>query len=287
MPIRSLLQAWLANAAKAKMREAVVQTAQQQLTQATAAPTASGELKPCDVGIVFALGIESGCLEDRLEGCVTIRGHDFVAREGGLKGRRVLLALSGAGRPSAAHTTEVLIDGHQPKMVISAGFAGGLSPRLRRNDILLANCVLTGDGGELPVPWPANVAVFAQQSGVHAGGLLTVDQIVRLPRQKRSLHERYGATAVDMETFAVAEVCRRREIPFLAVRVVHDAVDDVLPDDVEYLLQQKTHAARLGAAFAAALRRPGSVKDMYRLREEALVASDRLARFLLGLIGAI
>ena len=35
-----------------------------------------------------------------------------------------------------------------------------------------------------------------------------------------------------METFAVAEVCRRRGARFLAVRIVIDAVDDEL-DDVE------------------------------------------------------
>jgi adenosylhomocysteine nucleosidase len=287
MPFRSLLQAWLANAAKAKMREAVVQTAQQQLTDAAAAPSASVELKPCDVGIVFALGIESGCLEDRLEGCVTIRGHDFVAREGGLKGRRVVLALSGAGRARAAHVAEVLIDGHRPRCVISAGFAGGLSPQLKRNDILLANRVMLAEGGGLPLQWPANVAALAERPDIHVGTLLSVDQLVRLPRQKRLLNERHGAMAVDMETFAVAEVCRRREVPFVAVRVIHDAADDALPDDVEHLLVQKTGAARLGAAVGAIMRRPGSVKDMYQLRENALVASDRLARFVAGVIGAI
>ncbi len=287
MPFRSLIQAWLANAAKAKMREAVVQTAQQQLTEAAAAPSASGELKPCEIGIVFALGIESGCLEDRLDGCVTIRGHDFVAREGGLKGRRVVLALSGAGRTRAVHVTEALIDGHQPKWVISAGFAGGLSPRLKRNDILLANRVILAENGELPLQWPANVAALAERADVHVGALLSVDRLVRLPRQKRLLGERHGAMAVDMETFGVAEVCRRREVPFVAVRVIHDGVDDLLPDDVEHLLVQKTSAARLGAAFGAILRRPGSVKDMYQLRENALVASDRLAKCLAEVIGGI
>ena len=97
MFLRSLLQTWLQNAAKAKLRDAVVQAAQGQLAQPPALPPAE-EPKPCHLGIVFALGIESGCFEDLLQGMVTIRGNGFVVREGGLHGRRVVIILSNAGR---------------------------------------------------------------------------------------------------------------------------------------------------------------------------------------------
>ena len=92
--------------------------------------------------MVFALGIESGCFEDLLQGVVTIRGNGFRLREGGLHGRRVVLILSGPGRKNARRATEILIDGHRPGRVISAGFAGGLSPQLKRNDILIADRLL-------------------------------------------------------------------------------------------------------------------------------------------------
>ena len=111
--------------------------------------------------------------------------------------------------------------------------------------------------------------------------LLTVDRAVRLPSDKRKLFEQYGAAAVDMETFAVAEVCRRMDVPFSSIRVISDTADDELPRDVENLLEQKSGAARLGAAVGAVWRRPASLKDMYQLRENALVASDRLARFII------
>ncbi len=90
-----------------------------------------------------------------------------------------------------------------------------------------------------------------------------------------------------METFAVAEVCRRRQIPFLAIRVVVDAVGDQLPPDVDLLLQQKSAAARWGAAFGAILNRPGSLADLLKLKEQALMASDRLGKFLSSVIQAL
>ena len=61
---------------------------------------------------------------------------------------------------------------------------------------------------------------------------------------------------------------------------INDTADEELPLDVEHLLVQKSGAAQWGAAVGAIWRRPGSVKDVYQLRENALVAAERLAKFL-------
>ena len=103
------------------------------------------------------------------------------------------------------------------------------------------------------------------RSGAHVGSLLTVDRIIRWAEEKRALGERHAALAADMETMAVAEVCRRRQIPLAAVRVISDAADEDLPGDVERLLAQDSDAARLAAAVASILRRPGSLFDLLRL----------------------
>ncbi len=58
-----------------------------------------------------------------------------------------------------------------------------------------------------------------------------------------------------------------------------------LPREVERLTRPRTLAGRWGAALGAILSRPGAIKDLYKLRENALAASDRLARFLVGVIG--
>jgi len=276
---RALLQSWLRNAAKARVQEAVVQSAREQLAPATEEP-ADEESKPCRLGVVFALGIESGGFEDLLQGVATTRGQGFVAREGGLKGQRVVVILAGAGRDNAARATEALIDGHRPRRVVSAGFAGALSPELRRSDILVADALLDPEGGRRSIELPPGLSSAALGPGVHRGVLLTADRVVRLPREKQSLFQQHGALAVDMETTAVAEVCRSREVAFSSVRVINDTSDETLPTDVEHLLAQTSNAARLGAAVGAIWRRPASAKDMYQLRENALVASDRLARFL-------
>ena len=287
MVFRYLLRNWLRNAAGRQVREKVLEAAREQVQPGAEEPEGgqSGRQSPsCQVGVVFALGIEAGGLEDLLDGVVSTRGHGFVVHQGGLKGRRLALILSGAGRRSAARAAEALITGHRPGWVLSAGFAGGLSPKLKRHDVLVADHLADTAGNQVSIDLELDPAPLAAAPGVHVGRLLTADRVIRLPDEKRSLFRRYDALAVDMESFAVAEACRRRQVRFLAVRVINDTVDDELPPDVGRLLAQKTRAAQLGAAAGAIWKRPSSVKDMYKLKENALLASDRLAKHLVGLI---
>jgi adenosylhomocysteine nucleosidase len=101
------------------------------------------------------------------------------------------------------------------------------------------------------------------------------------------LGQQHEALAVDMESMAVADVCRQEQVRCLSIRVISDAVDQALPKDIDYLVTRKTLAGRIGAAAGAAVRRPSSIKDMWQLKEDALVASDRLAKFLAGIIGQL
>lgn len=321
---RSIFQAWLHNVAQQKLREKAAEFAREQLRQATGGGAAEGEQaaepRLCDAGFVFALEAESGGLEDLLEDDMTFRGHGFFARWGRLGGRGVVVMRSGAGRDAAAGAAEALIDGHRPPWIVSAGFAGGLVPELKRRDIVVADRIIDASGALLAVDLATGLVTEISETpetsevseasgvlqevphstqgglqtqpaaepwrkpGVHVGALVTVDKIARTPQEKRALGEKHHALAVDMETFAVARACARRGVRFRAVRVVSDPVDEELAPEVRGLVKQKSGAARLGAAFGAILNRPSSVKDMYRLRENALLATDRLAKFLAELV---
>jgi len=289
MVFRHIVQHWLRNAAREKVRQTVVEAARQQVgsqlhAEEETSDAADEEQQPCHVGAVFALEIEAGCLVDLLEDKVATRGDGFLVRQGMLNGRRLALVLSGPGREAAAKATEALIAGHRPQWVLSAGLAGGLSPDLRRPDILMADQLLDTSGNKLSIDLKVDPAALAEMPGVHVGRLLTADRIIRLPEEKRALGQQHEALAVDMETFAVAEVCRRRQVRFMAIRVINDTVDDCLPPDVEHLLAQKSAAARVGAAMGAIWRRPASFKDMYQLKENALLCSLKLAKFLAAMI---
>jgi adenosylhomocysteine nucleosidase len=173
-----------------------------------------------------------------------------------------------------------VIAAHRPGWVIAAGFAGGLTAKLQRYHIVMADSVADTKGNRLSIDLKVDPTSLENSPGVHVGRLLTTDGIIRRPEEKRNLGEEYQALAVDMETSAVAQVCRGQHVRFLAVRVISDPVDETLPEDVERMLGQQTGAAKMGAVVGTLWRRPGSFKDMFRLKEQAITASDRLGKYL-------
>lgn len=287
MVLRYFLRQWLGSLAQRKVRETVVKAAQDTIhenVKETEQQAEDPEQRKCDIGLVFALGIEAGGFEDLLTDVVTIRGGVNVFRRGRLGSRRVVIAQSGPGCEPAASATTALIAAHEPDWIFSAGFAGGLDEKLRKHDILMVNRVVYQDGRHFSLDLKVDADALADTPGIHLGSLLTTDRIIRLPSEKRELGEKHGALAVDVETFAVAEVCRRDKVPLIGVRIISDTVDDELPEDLDRLMRQKTAVRKAGAVVGSILNRPGSVKDMLKLKEDALVASDKLAKFLESMI---
>jgi adenosylhomocysteine nucleosidase len=292
MSLSSLLQAWLRHTAQQKAREAAVEA----MRRGATAESKRGEafqqdhdvppanLPPCHVGVIFALGIEAGAFEDRLAGTISIRGSKFAAKQGGLKGRGVVVVHSDVGRENAARAAETLIAGHKPEWIISAGLAGGLQPQVKRGDILMADAILNETGQRLMIDLNISPEQRAATPGLHIGSLLTADEVVCKVDIKRELGQRHGALAVDMETWGVAEVCRREKQRFLSVRVISDAVDDELPTELERLVKKKGTARKIGAAAGSIVRRPSTVKDLWKFRGTAIQCAERLAKFLEGVV---
>lgn len=273
----------------------VRQVAQQQIMQAVA-EAARKPAKPeedegvpklparCDVAILFALNMEAVGVLDQSGEMLTTRNASFVEHVGSWRHRQVVIVETGIGRVAAARAAADLIVLHKPAWVVSAGFAGALVDGLPRGDLLMADTVIDKHDSELSVGFKIEPHILQQNRRLHVGRLITVDEVVRTEADKRALGKKYNAVACDMETAAIAEVCRQEKTRFLSVRVISDAVDDQLPREIERLMQQKTLAKQLGAAAGAILKRPSAVKDLWQLREDALKYSDRLAKFLGGVI---
>lgn len=277
---RMLLQNWIRQKAQEQAMAAVQQAMQQQ-----AAAGEQGEPPPpCDVGLVCALSMEAGGLVDRLSDATTSRGGAYRFRLGNCHGRAVAMVESGVGEAAAADAVELLIAAHRPACIIATGFAGGLDARLARNDVLMADSLAHHSGGQLKLDLKLSAESAARTPGLHVGRLLTVEQIVARPDDKRALGEAHGALAVDMETWGVAQVCRQHKVPLMAVRVISDALDDQLPGDLEKLARARGIPQQMGAVTGTLWRRPSAVKDMWALKERALVASERLGKFLASVI---
>jgi adenosylhomocysteine nucleosidase len=229
---------------------------------------------PADVGIVAALPLEVGELIDGLGRVRKYQAAKLSVIEGERHGKIVAVAVGGPGRSAARRAAELLIAGHRPSWILSAGFAGALSPALARNDLVLPREIIDPEGRRFAVEVPEPLLAEVPH---HQGRLLTVDRIVLDAAEKRRLHESFQADLVDMESAAVAAVCDARRVRFLALRAISDDAQSDLPHEVAALLT-RSGSYRVGAALRVIWNRPSSLKDFWTLHERAIEAADRLAK---------
>lgn len=233
-------------------------------------------------GIVFAVEVEADAFERAATDRVETRAAGLVIHEGLVAGTRVAWCVGGTGSAAAVRAARLLVDGHRPGLLVSAGFAGGLAPALLRGAVVRP-AVSVGDHDPRPLPLdtrgcPTDAAPLT---------IVTVADVVTTPAAKRSLADRTAAHLVDMETRAVAEVAAAAGLPCASVRVISDAVDDELPREVAALARPQSTMRRLGAALGAIGRRPRAALDLWQLYEHAVVDAKTLARAITELCAAM
>jgi adenosylhomocysteine nucleosidase len=238
------------------------------------------DLAHADIGIVCALPIEIAPFLERCEKVRKYTGGEFVFRGGRFQGVRIAVAESGVGFARARQATQALIEAHTPPWILSCGLSGALLPEMKIGNIVIATSVIDTHGHEIKIDlnMPADPA-----KGLYCGRVLTADALVRTVQEKQELAKQREAIAVDMESLAVAQVATEAKHGFMAVRAISDDMSADLPPEVLSVVGP-TGMTRLGAAFSAAWKRPGSVKEMWQLREAANTAAEKLASFLEGVV---
>jgi adenosylhomocysteine nucleosidase len=233
-----------------------------------------------DVGIVVALSREIGYF---LDGCDRVRkytGGNFTFRGGRFGEIRIATVEAGMGANKAKRATQALIDAHTPTWVLSCGYSGALRDGMKVGDIVMADSIVDTHGDRLDV----DMKMSSEGSKrLHVGRFVNADEIIRHVAVKKQLAEQYDAIAVDLESLAVGKICQAAGIPFMAVRVISDDTSADLPAEIVSILNE-SGSFRVGATMGAIWKRFGSIKDMWRLREQTNVAAGRLAKFLQGVV---
>lgn len=239
-------------------------------------------------GILFATSVESGGFVDMATNVTTIRAGGLTFREGEVADTRFVLVESGPGQSNARRAAEILVDVHKPNRMISAGFAGGLTPSLKFLDIVQPQQIIRhSDGTAIPLAMVSlatvsNTATPNTTLPSPLCTLLTTDFVVATVAEKQRLGKEFAAAIVDMETFAIAEFCQTIGLPMISVRIVLDTQDEPIPEDIADMFSRmgKSTARTVGAVLGTLFRRPKSVFDMTKLQEKSLLAADKLAKHL-------
>jgi adenosylhomocysteine nucleosidase len=217
------------------------------------------------IGFIAALAIE----------CASLRRHR--PRAGPWS---ILQSGPGAARAAAA-AKRAVDDG--AGLLVSWGLAGGLAAAAAPGTVLLPRRVLEPRAEPLLVDavWHARLFALAGELHVEQGDLLTASTALESPAAKRAAAAATSAVAVDMESAAIGAVAARARVPFVALRVVVDGLDDTLPPRAENWIDargnRRVTAALQAAADARQWRSLLTLAKRYRVASGTL---DRLARAL-------
>lgn len=163
--------------------------------------------------------------------------------EGTIGDVRVIAAYSGVCKVNAAIAAELMIEIFGADAVINAGTAGGMDPRVKLFDTVVAERSVYHDVARDILtefhPWMPSVYFPSDETLLSAarsyaetaerpilfGTIATGEAFIEHEGRERIV-QKFNPLAVDMETAAVAHACYVNGVPFLAVRSITDTGED-------------------------------------------------------------
>ena len=209
--------------------------------------------------IISAMPKEINHLENQLIDAkkTTIQGVTYY--QGKLANKSVVVAALGVGNINTAAGTAILIDRFKPKAVILIGVAGGFEPnniiiatrliyynfgiKTVNNKFTILPTIKAGTSNRLNPLYLSsnrtlvNSALIAKKTFVmkpikykhqiykgeiKKGSIVTTDQIINNAQAAKQLYKATNATANDMESFGVSQICYQNDVPFIVIRGVSD-----------------------------------------------------------------
>ncbi len=178
----------------------------------------------------------------------------------------------GGGFPAgAARAAEKLVaDG--VAALVSFGLAGGLNPALQPGAVLVPQSVI--DDGDTYLCDPSLVEWLG---GSNVKFMMSAKRVAETENDKTILYEQTKASAIDLESGAVARVAAARNIPFAVLRAVADPAQRNLPPAALIALNGAGEIGFL-SVLASVLKNPAQIPPLIALAQDAARARGALIR---------
>ncbi len=181
--------------------------------------------------------------------------------------------MTGIGRKNAAENARKAIAQMRPERVITAGFAGGLNPKLKCGTVVFEEDFDAGFGPDLE-------ALGAVPAKFHCHRRVAITA-----EEKAALWKETGADAVEMESSVIRTICREFHIPSATIRVISDDATQDLPLDFNALMTSEDRINYL-KLFGAVLSRPSRIPKLIEFQQQTIGAARKLGAVLEELLRA-
>ena len=178
------------------------------------------------IAIISATKDEVSLLSNKITDKETISSNSFEFVKGYLLKTPVIVAISGVGIKRARNCINTLIQRFNPTVIVSAGFAGALNPKLNIGDLVIPDWVISL---KLKRKIQLGTKLPYLAYNYSSGGLLTENSFINTKEKKLDLYIESSASIVDMETWGIAETARERGVNMISVKVVSDTTSGSLP----------------------------------------------------------
>lgn len=166
----------------------------------------------------------------------TVNINDTEFHIGTIEGKSIVALKCGIGKVNSAISTLTLIENFHVALVINTGVAGGTGNEARVLDIVLGERIAyhdvwcgpgtkEGQASECPQFFECafNLDDLNKKLNIKKGLIASGDIFVSRPEDIKRILKLYpDAIAVDMESAAIAQVCYKKNVPFIVIRVVSD-----------------------------------------------------------------
>lgn len=175
--------------------------------------------------------------------------------------------ITGMGRDNAEQAIATAVEEIRPKLVLTCGFAGGLNPVLKSNEVLFH-----ADAG-------TPLCDTLQRAGATPVSFFCARRVAITSEEKQRLWRGTGLDAVEMESESIRDFCRERDIPSATIRVVSDTALEDLPLDFNTLMSptQKINYSKLTWAL---VRAPFKLAELLAFQQKTVDAAKALGAFL-------
>ena len=244
------------------------------------------------IGIIMAMQEEIRPVLRRLGSHRKVQAGRFPAYLFQRDRRHITIIESGMGTKKAAGATEALVSYAKPRILISAGFGGGVREGLAVGDVVIAEQSLalsqglTSIAGTLknePLLRALEKSLFGQPFQISGGTTVTTSSIVHKGKADQLIDKEVVNPVLDMETSAVAEAAARNGIPLVAIRAISDASGEELLFSLDELTDQDLNI-RLHKVLITIAKKPHILPQMLRLAKNAKLAGNNLATVLEQLV---
>ena len=193
------------------------------------------------VGIICAGNTELAPFLSIIKDCKTSEKAMLKIYEGKIEDIDIVTLFSGVCKVNAAIATQILIDTYHVDMVINAGTAGGMDPKLDIFDTVIATEVTYHDVHEEILtefhPWMDTVFFKADEDLLKLSekavskmntdyrivwGRMVTGEAFITDEGRDEINGQFAPLTVDMETGSIAHVCYVNQIPFIAIRSITD-----------------------------------------------------------------